>query len=341
MLPHGGTRANIDGGLYTWGAGIDNLVFDDSGDMGAHSNVMFEGDAIFGLNPGYTFVGNYNTFDLYGGSGTTTWNDTALVATLHGGGGSNTLVGPNTNSTWNINGPNNGNLATLFFTGIQSLMGGTGVDVFTFGSAGSVLSINGGGAPAGQGDWLDYSALTTPVAVNLETGSATGVNGGGVGSVSNIQNVFGGSGGSSLTGDAQGNILVGGGGADVITGGTGRSILIGDGSAGQITGGSTSGGDILIGGTTSYDSDTSSNMTALMAILAEWQSADSYNTRFTDISTGTGPGGYELNYGTTVQSNVAVNVLTGAASALALDWFFADANDTTFNYVAGEHLNNM
>jgi hypothetical protein len=44
-----------------------------------------------------------------------------------------------------------------------------------------------------------------------------------------------------------------------ITGGTGRSLLIGGGGSANITGGSganAAGGDILIGGKTSYDRDT-------------------------------------------------------------------------------------
>ncbi len=149
-----------------------------------------------------------------------------------------------------------------------------------------------------------------------------------------------GDGGSTLIGDAQGNILVGGAGADTITGGTGRSLLIGGAGADQVTGGSISGGDILIAGTTSYDSDTDANFIALMAILEEWQSADSYNTRFAEINAGTIPGGYSLNYGTTVQNDGSVNVLTGAAWAEALDWFFAGARDTLVNQVSGEHVNN-
>jgi hypothetical protein len=32
--------------------------------------------------------------------------------------------------------------------------------------------------------------------------------------------------------------------------------------------------------------------------------------------------------------------LTAAPSALALDWFFLDTNDTKVNYEAGEHVNN-
>ena len=58
------------------------------------------------------------------------------------------------------------------------------------------------------------------------------------------------------------------------------SILIGDKGADSVTGGS--GGDILIGDSTSFDTMTAANITALMGILAEWVSPDSYATRFAD-----------------------------------------------------------
>jgi len=236
--------------------------------------------------------------------------------------------------SWDITKPNGGtNGQSISFSNFGLLEGGS---YFRFEPLGTVVYLSGGRSFC----WLDYSAFTTPVTVNLATGSATNVNGGAAGAVTDIQNVHGGSGGNTLTGTAQGNILIGGSGADTITGGTGRSLLIGDGGADHITGGSTSGGDILIGGTTSYDSDTRANLIALMAILTEWQSTDSYSTRFTSIDNGTIPGGYELRFGTTVLDDGATNTLKGAAGTLALDWFFAGASDTKINYVSGEHLNN-
>jgi hypothetical protein len=185
--------------------------------------------------------------------------------------------------------------------------------------------------------------------VNLATGSATNVNGGAAGSVSNIQDVHGGNGGNTLTGSVQGNILIGGTGINTITGGTGLSLLIGDKGPSKITGGSggsASGGDILIGGYTSYDTMTAANEAALMSILAEWQSADSYSTRFTDINTGSGGGlngTNELNYGTTVLDNGKVNTLTAQPGSAVVDWFFANtaSGHTTINdFETGEHLNN-
>jgi hypothetical protein len=257
-----------------------------------------------------------------------------------------------------INGLNSGSVNGLFdfgFSGIENLVGGTGVDVFTIFPAGKVSSIDGKGAPSGQGDWLDYSSFLTPVTVNLPAGSATNVSGGLAGAVKNIQNVIGGTLGNILTGNAQGNILIGGNA--IITGGTGRSLLIGHSGSNHITGGSggsANGGDILIPGRTAYDTDTNAHLIALMSILAEWQSTDSYYNRFMDINRGmayTGSnsgshlnGGYTLSLGSTVQNDFVPNTLTGAVSPSgttpAVDWFFASSLDTLFGCEIGEHKNN-
>jgi hypothetical protein len=194
-----------------------------------------------------------------------------------------------------------------------------GGQVFALSPAGSVSSISGGGA----GGWLDYSLYSTPVLVDLTRGSATGVNGGAGGSITNIANVRGGSGNDTLTGNG-GNILVGGGGTNVITDadrGTaagGRSLLIGGTGPSDLTAGSA--GDILIDGTTIYDS----NDAALAAVLAEWQSADSYNTRFNRLE-GKQSGGlndsYRLIWGSTVNDNNDSDTLV--SSSVGRDWFFA------------------
>ena len=193
--------------------------------------------------------------------------------------------------------------------------------------------------------------MTTPVTVNLQKGSASNVNRGAAGALSNTQNVHGGDGGNKLTGNAQGNILIGGQGANTIIGGSGRSLLIGGKGPSAITGGSggsAAGGDILIGGRTVYDNMTPANEAALMSILAEWQSKDSYAIRFSAISTGKGGGlnGNKLNWGTTVFDNLQVNTFTAQAAkrgtaVAAVDWFFANKERTTIkNCSVGEHLNN-
>jgi hypothetical protein len=260
-----------------------------------------------------------------------------------------TLTAGNTYNLWSITGPNAGKVNTFAYTGIENLVGGSNVDVFKFSAAGTEVSINGGGAPAGQGDWLDYSGFASAVAVNLVTGSATNVNSGLAGSVTNIQNVHGGNALNTLTGDSQGNILIGGSaGGGTITGGTGRSLLIADKGGASVTGGS--GSDILIADYTTFDTMSTAHELALMSILAQWQSADSYADRFGDINKSSAyVGGSHLNgnnvlmWGTTVKDDGlpdAAATVTAAPSLSALDWFFVDTNDIKINYESGEHINN-
>jgi hypothetical protein len=299
-------------------------------------------DTITGDNTGDVLSGDGGKDTLTGGTG----NDTFIVASTQatgtvvtGGGGFDTLDGANITNLWTITGQGVGKLNTqVSFSAITNLVGGTGLDVFKFTGTGSVPGwINGNGAPTNQGDWLDYSALTASVTVNLQTSTAYGIGG----AVTNIQNVHGSKGPNTLTGNAQGNILIGGAGADTIVGGSGPSILIGDKGADQIIGGS--GGDILIGGYTTYDTMSTANELALMSILAEWQSGDSYATRFQDIDTGTGGGlngTAKLNFGTTVFDDASANVLTAAVNPALLDWFFKGTKDKLNNFETGEHINN-
>ena len=74
------------------------------------------------------------------------------------------------------------------------------------------------------------------------------------------------------------DILIGYAGHDSLTdSGSGRNILIGSGAGGDdLTG---NGNDILVSGTTSFDSDNSASIAALDAILAEWTSTVSYTLK--------------------------------------------------------------
>jgi hypothetical protein len=103
----------------------------------------------------------------------------------------------------------------------------------------------------------------------------------------------------------------------------------------------------MIAGFTSYDTMTAANQASLMAILAEWQSADSLATRFTDINTGSGGGlngSNMLNYGITVHDNGKVNTVTAQAGTVAVDWFFANAivgHTKVNNFRPGDYINNL
>ena len=162
--------------------------------------------------------------------------------------------------------------------------------------------------------------------------------------------LFGGPGNNILSGGDGNNVLVGGGGANILFGGIGRSLLIaGSGPSGLFAG---SGDTILIGGTTSFDTATPSNLNSLGQIMAEWGSTDSYATRVADLSnTGTGSSfAARLNgnifltdqgANATVFDNGESDLLVGGSG---MDWFIADLTiagndrDTVINQRKNEIL---
>ena len=139
--------------------------------------------------------------------------------------------------------------------------------------------------------------------------------------------LFGGSAnGSTLSATGSGNdVLIGGSGKDTLTDtGTGYNILIGGPGADTLTG---NGNDILISGTTNYDSNTSANIAALDAILAEWSSSDSYSLRISKIMSGVGPGGTDALNSSTCQSDGVANTVSDGASSTQNNWFIVNSKD--------------
>jgi hypothetical protein len=316
----------IKGYVDVYGSGTVALTVDDSIDATGRSATLST-YSLTGLSPApIYFDTNLASLTINGGNG----SDTLTVASspaapviFNSGNGTDTLVGPNTPNTWSITGTDVGNLnGTLTFSRVANLVGGSDVDTLAFGVGARMVGINGGGAPAGQGDWLDYTAYPGAVSVNLATGKATGV----TATVSGIQNVFGGNHGNTLVGNAQGNILIGGSAADTITGGSGRSLLVGGAGSDTITGGAAD--DILIGGSTTLA--TGWHKAALMSILAEWQSADDYATRLSVLRSG-----YRA-LAPTIVDDAAADHLTGSGG---MDWFFAGAQDTLTDRQTGEAIN--
>ena len=124
----------------------------------------------------------------------------------------------------------------------------------------------------------------------------------------------------------------GGGGKDsLLEGGKGRSILIAGTGVAHLKG--HSGDDILIGGTTAFDN----NEAALLAVLAEWNSGESYLQHIANLQNapatmngqtvnpnGSYPAVYYLN-ATTVHDNGLSDQLEGGD----LDWVFASLDDKT------------
>jgi hypothetical protein len=147
--------------------------------------------------------------------------------------------------------------------------------------------------------------------------------------------LFGGSGHTTLSaaGNSANNVLVGGTGDISLFGGSGRDILIGGAGAAILHAGS--GDDILIAGSTIYDA----NLPALLALMAEWGSGDTYQQRVLDLF-GDGAGGHNGSYlldPQTVVRDTAVSQLFGGS---ALDWFWFSqskkARDQINKYADGE-----
>jgi len=111
---------------------------------------------------------------------------------VNGAGGSNTLLAPNGNNTWNITSDDGGTVAGITFVSIQNLTGGTMSDHFIFDNGISVAGVVNGGLGTNT---LDYTAYFSPVAVNIGAGTATATGG-----FSNIQDFIGGMNIDTLTG---------------------------------------------------------------------------------------------------------------------------------------------
>ena len=336
-------------------AGVFNITGTNAGSVGG---VNFTGfGTLAGGSGGNSFVfsgAGSITGSLNGGSGTNTIDESALNKTVAANLAGNTITGvgstfsnvqniigsttnygilggPSASSTYNITGSNAIAVGGVNFSNYSSIVAVGNTKVFMFSNGAKVAGgINGGGG--GGGNWLDFSGYTTGVNVDLATGTSTGVGGGGAGALMNIQNVRGGSGNHTLTGNSSGNILIGGGGTNTITGGSGVSLLIAGAGQSTITGGS--GGEIIISGYTVYDN----NNTALDAILAEWKSTDTYANRVNFIKNGGGLNeAYKFNLGTTVVDNLASNILTGASGGK--NWYFKGSKTTITNLKSGEMVN--
>lgn len=284
---------------------------------------------------------SYRGFEMMGltaGSGNDTFNVLArprasISSSITGGGGSNTLQGPNSASTWvmGLLGPGSGSLNGLAFHNFGILRGGTAADTLSYGWFGS----------------------TQPVTVHLGGGNATNLNW-----ITGFEHVIGGRGNDVLVGDDRANILDGGGGNDILEGRGGRDLLLGGAGADTLYGGG--GEDVLIGGSTAFDGGgfTPPNTAALQAILSEWNSSGSYQTRIWNLSGVSHAGyGFRLNGGSflrsgygpegvnpflaTVFDDTLPDTLVGGdtSSDTDLDWFFG-LNDVFMglNRLAGERV---
>jgi ELWxxDGT repeat protein len=238
-----------------------------------------------------------------------------------------------TPATWTVNGNNStsGNTYTIVGAASASINGGTGPNTFNVSTGGSLSGTLSGGSDTSK-NLLSYAKYATSgVVVDLPLESATAIDGGTNGGISGIENVTG----SSVGGD----ILVGDANANTLTTIKGHNILIGGSGGGDTLTSGAKGMDILIAGTTNYDS----NIAALQTIMATWKTSTASNYS-TVISTIMGNSFADPLNTTTVSdsgASDAADTLNGSGKATT-DWFFlhntggSPPNDNTTGVGTGD-----
>jgi len=137
--------------------------------------------------------------------------------------------------------------------------------------------------------------------------------------------LYGGSFGTLTAAGSGNDILIGDAGHDTLTdSGSGHNILIGAGGD-TLTG---NGNDIMVSGTTSFDSQTSANIAALDAILAEWTSNLPYARRIAAIKSGLGKNHRDAFNTRTIQTDANANALSdGKTQTRIFNWFLVSRRD--------------
>jgi Ca2+-binding RTX toxin-like protein len=209
--------------------------------------------------------------NVSGGSGNDGIAGNAGANRLEGGDGNDTLVGAAGNDTllgqagddtfsYSIGDGNDALVDGGDGVDTLSILGNLGANTLTVTYDGSVItSITGTVASllnvehvtadlAGGTDVLSYGATSANVSVNLGAHAASGFSAISGQAISNIENVVGGSGADTLTGDNLANNLGGGGGNDTLTGGGGNDAVTGDAGNDTFVAISNDGNDSYNGG---------------------------------------------------------------------------------------------
>jgi Ca2+-binding RTX toxin-like protein len=190
----GSNAGSVNGFTFS---SFENLT----GSSGPDQFIFLPGGSISGNLDG---GGGSNTLDYSNLAGPITVNLQAALAPGIGGtfssisnfvgsAGSDTLVGPDVPSTWNLNGANAGSVGGSTFSAFENLTGGSAADQFVFYPGGSIAgNLDGGGGS----NTLDYSHLAGPITINLQGNTATGIGG----TFSNIITFIGSAGSNTLQG---------------------------------------------------------------------------------------------------------------------------------------------
>lgn len=266
-------------------------------------------------------------------------NSGSTIENVIGGSADDSLIG---NSLPNRITGNAGNDTLNGSGGSDLLTGGTGNDTYFVGGAtanesDSLIERSGEGT-----DTLDFSMQTTAVVLNLSSISIQTVHSNRdlkLNSAITFENVTGGSGNDTITGNSLNNLLKGGGGHDILIGlsgndhlqgGAGRDLLIGGHGLDRLDGGDDE--DILIAGRTAVDTAA----TEAMKLRAVWMTPATYTYRVKTLRAGTGSPAVSLKARVTVLNDAGENdLLTGGAG---VDWYLRALDDVLTDLSSGESV---
>ncbi|MFK7817857.1 MAG: Calx-beta domain-containing protein [Planctomycetaceae bacterium] len=292
---------------------IDVLAIDDDGAVSVSGDILRvdgtdEADAVliqqsgdevlisFNQEPFIFYEDEFDVVSVVGGSGDDIVEAEGIAAAIsfNGGAGDDSILAGSGDDTLRGGGGNDtlrGSLGNEFInggSGADSLRGESGDDTIE-GQNGpdKVLGGNGNDSLSG-GEGTDT--------VNAGSGNDAANGGSGDDSIigGNGDDTLGaGSGNDTISGDSGDDVVQGGNGADVISGGGGADLLLGQNGADSIVGDDDrdvlfggkgndnlsggSGNDILIAGYTTLD------ITALLTIVEEWDSARNYDQRVENV----------------------------------------------------------
>ncbi len=256
--------------------------------------------------------------NVIGGSGADRITGNRLNNMLTGGAGHDTLNGS---------------------TGDDILSGGQGNDTYFFSEALEPEADRINESVDQGSDSLRFASLSVEIVLNLGTSLVQNVHTNRtlkLNSASTMENVVGGTGSDTLTGNALANrlwgndgnnILVGLAGDDMLFGGPGRDLLIGGLGADTLDAGN--GDDILIAGRTTIDT----NNALLSTLRTEWISANTYQDRITNLRAGVGSPIVSLQATINVLNDAnEIDTLTGGTG---FDWYFQAVDDVITDLFAG------
>jgi Ca2+-binding RTX toxin-like protein len=272
-LSGGAGNDTLSGGLgadvLTGGGGTDTVSF--AGDSDAMFIDLSTGSARRGLavNPVEdtlvtieNVVGGLGNDGITGGTGANRLEGGGGNDTLSGGAGGDTLLGQAGDDT----------ITYTTGDGTDLLVdGGEGVDTFSIlgNAGGNTVSVSYDGSAitamagvvtsllnvehvtvdlAGGTDVLSYAASSASVSVDLGAHAASGFSALLGPAINNIENVIGGTGNDTLSGDGGANTLAGGGGNDLLSGGGGNDTVTGDAGNDTFMAGVGDGNDAYNGG---------------------------------------------------------------------------------------------